>query len=121
MSASSACIACAVELAVGLGARTAHRRALAAVEQPELDAGRIGRPAHHAVQRIDLAHQMALAEPADRRIAGHRADRVAAHASPGPSAAPSRAATRRRLAAGMAAADDDDIELCADGDVPNQA
>ena len=64
----------AVELAVGLGARALHRRALGAVEQAELDAGRIGDPAHQAVQRIDLAHQMALAEPADGRVAGHLAD-----------------------------------------------
>ena len=64
----------AIELAVGLGARPAHGRALAAVEQAELDAGRIRDPAHQAVQRIDLAHQMALADPADRGIAGHLAD-----------------------------------------------
>ena len=34
----------AVELAVGLGARAPHRRALAAVENAELDAGAVGRP-----------------------------------------------------------------------------
>ncbi len=39
-ASSSACIACAVERAVGLGARAAHRRALAAVQHAELDAGR---------------------------------------------------------------------------------
>ena len=37
-AASAASMACAVELAVGLGARTAHRRTLRPVEQPELDA-----------------------------------------------------------------------------------
>ena len=43
-----------VELAVGLGARAAHRRTLAAVEHPELDAaagrrpGPSGRPAHRS-------------------------------------------------------------------------
>ena len=31
--------------------------------------------AHQSVERIDLAHQMALAETADGRIAGHLADR----------------------------------------------
>ena len=30
--------------------------------------------AHQPVERIDLADQMALAEPADRRIARHGAD-----------------------------------------------
>ena len=64
----------AVELAVGLGARPLHGRALGAVEQAELDAGRVGHPPHQPVQRIDLAHQMALAEPADGRVAGHLAD-----------------------------------------------
>ena len=97
-----------IELAVGLRARAAHRRALAAVEHPELDAAGVGHPAHQAVERIDLAHQMALAEPADRRIARHRADgrepmrdqrRARAHAR----------GRRRGLAAGMAAADDDDV------------
>ena len=63
-----------IELAVGLGARTADGRTLAAIEHPELDAAGIGDPAHQAVERIDLADQMALAEPADGGIAGHRAD-----------------------------------------------
>ena len=40
VAATSACIACAVELAVRLRARAPHGRALAAVEQPELDAAR---------------------------------------------------------------------------------
>ena len=31
--------------------------------------------AHQAVQGVDLAHQMPLAEPANGRIAGHFADR----------------------------------------------
>ncbi len=64
----------AVELAVGLGARALNGRAFAPVEHAELDAGGIGDPAHQAVQRVDLAHQMALAEAANGRIAGHLAD-----------------------------------------------
>ena len=44
--ASSACMAAAVELAVGLGARPADGRPLAPVEHAELDAGGIGHPAH---------------------------------------------------------------------------
>ena len=98
-----------IELAVGLGARPAHRRTLAAIEHAELDAGGIGDPAHQAVQRIDLADQMALAEPADRRIAGHRADgREAMRHQRGPGA--HARGSRRGFAAGMAAADDDDVE-----------
>ncbi len=93
----------AVELAVGLGARPAHRRALAAVQDAELDAGAIDRPAHDAVERIDLAHQMALAEAADRRVARHLADRRAlvrqqqrARARPAPPQRPPRSPHGRR-------------------------
>ena len=97
-----------VKLAVGLGAGALHRRALAAVQHAELDAGRVGDPAHQAVERVDLADQMALAEPANGRIAGHFADggeavgdqrRARAHAG----------RRGRSLAAGMAAADDDHV------------
>ena len=70
----------------------------------------VGDPAHQPVKRVDLAHQMAFAEPADRRIAGHGADggesmgdqrRLGAHAR----------GRGGRLAAGMAAAHDDDIVI----------
>ena len=102
----------AVELAVGLGAGTLHGRALAAVEHAELDAGLVGDAAHHAVEGIDLAHEMALAQAADGRIAGHLADgreAVGDERRPGAQAR----GRGRRLAAGMAAADDDDIEALA--------
>ena len=98
-----------IELAVGLGARTAHCRSLAAIEHAKLDAAGIGDAAHQAVERVDLADQMAFAEPADGGIAGHGADggeamgdqrRARAHARGG----------GRRLTAGMAAADDNHIE-----------
>ncbi len=65
----------AVELAVGLGAGAAHGRALGAVEHAELDSGAVDGATHHAVQRIDLADQVALGQPADRRVARHLADR----------------------------------------------
>ena len=58
-----------VELAVGLGTRTAHRRAFAAVEDAKLDAPEIRHPTHQAVQGIDLAHEVAFAEAADGRVA----------------------------------------------------
>ena len=98
-----------VELAVGLGAGALHRRALAAVQHAELDAGRVGDAAHQAVERVDLAHQMALAEPADGRIAGHLADGREAVGDQRRARAHARG-RGRGLAAGMAAADDDDIE-----------
>ena len=100
---------CRIKFAVGLGARSAHRRTLAAIEHPELNAAGVSRPAHQAIERIDLTDQMAFAEPADRRIARHRADgsklmgdkrRSRAHAC----------RCGRGFTAGVAASDHDDIE-----------
>ena len=56
-----------IQRPIGLRARPAHCRPLAAVQQLEMDARRVGRPAHQPVQRIHLAHQVALADAADRR------------------------------------------------------
>ena len=98
-----------VEPPVGLGARTTHGGALAAVQHPELDAARVDRASHQPVQRVDLAHQMAAAKTADRRIAGHRADgfeplghqrRPRTHPRAG----------RSGLAASVTTADNDDVE-----------
>jgi len=98
-----------VKLAVGLGARALHGRSLRAVQKAELDAGCIRHLPHKAVESIDLAHEMALAEAADRGVARHLADgrkgmgdepRARAHAG----------GCGRGLAAGMPAADDDHIE-----------
>jgi hypothetical protein len=65
-----------VQHAVGLRARGAHRRALARVEDAELDAGLVGGCRHRPAQRIDLLDQMPLADAADRRIAAHRPQRL---------------------------------------------
>ena len=98
----------AVELAVGLGARPLHGRPLAAVENAELDAGAVDHPAHDAVEGIDLAHEMPLAEPADRRVARHLADGVGLVGDQqGAGAEPGR--RRGSLAARMAAAHDDHV------------
>ena len=61
---------------VGLRAARAHGRSLARVEEAELDSGLVDGERHLAAERVDLAHQMALADPADRRIARHLADMV---------------------------------------------
>ena len=71
---------CAVDPLVRLGARRPDRRAAAAIQQLELNAGRVDRAAHQAAERVDLAHQVALRRAADRRIAGHVRDRVRATA-----------------------------------------
>ncbi len=102
----------AIELAVGLGARPAHGRALAAVQDAELDPGAVDDARHHAIERVDFAHQMPLGQAADRRVARHFADRLPAVRQQQRVGAQTR---RRvgRLAAGMAAADDDDVETIA--------
>src|SRR3546814_9461506 len=74
-----------------------------------MDTGGVGGAAHDPVQRIDLAHQMALAQPADRRVARHLADlarilRDEAHARADPSGGGCR------LAPGVPAADHQHIE-----------
>ena len=100
----------AVELPVGLRARAMNGRAARLVQHPELDARPVDRPSHDPVERIDLAHQMTLAKPADGRVAGHLADPVGAHRHQG---GPCAHARRRgsRLAARMPPADNDDVKL----------
>jgi hypothetical protein len=65
---------CAIELPVCLGARSLDCWSLASVEEPELDARPIRHAAHDAVERIDFAHKMPLAQTPDCRVAGHDAN-----------------------------------------------
>jgi hypothetical protein len=98
----------AIKFAVGLGARPAHCRTLAPVEDAELDSGGIGDAAHQPVGGIDLAHQMAFADTANGRVAGHLAQgRALVGEEEG--LRPGARRRRRRFAAGMASADDDDV------------
>ena len=80
-----------VKPAVGLDARALDRAALAAVEHPAMDGGAIGGARHQAVEHVEFADQMSLADAADRRIAAHLADILGAEGDQ-PDA---RAATRR--------------------------
>ena len=100
----------AIELAVGLGAGTAHCRAFGAVEHAELDAGGVSDPPHQPVERVDLPHQLALAEPANRGIAGHFADCLTVLGHERGARAKTRSRSRS-LAAGVPAADHNDVEL----------
>src|SRR5262249_45942762 len=93
----------------GLGAGAAHGGTFAAIKDAELDAAAISDAAHQAVQRIDLAHQMTLAETADGWIARHRPDRretmgqqrgFTSHAG----------GSGCGFTAGVAAANDDDVK-----------
>ena len=99
----------AVERAVDLGAGRPHRRALAGVEGPEVNPAMVGGHRHRAAQRVDLLDEVPLADPADGRVAAHLPERLdALGEQQGLGARPGRG--ERRLGAGVAAADDDDVE-----------
>src|SRR5207249_1172188 len=97
-----------VEPTIRLGAWAANGSTLAPIQDPKLNPAAIDGAAHDAVERVDLADQMPLAKPADRRVARHRADGLAPMGEQhGARPKPSRG--RGGLGAGMAAADHDDV------------
>ncbi len=98
-----------VALLVLLRARAAHGRAAAAVEQPELDPAGVGDAAHRAAQGVDLADQVALAEPADGRVARHAGHRVRSQGDQRRAAA-HPGGGQGGLAAGVAGPDHGDVE-----------
>ena len=99
-----------IERAVGLGAGRADGRALARVQRAELDARAVGGNRHRAAHGVDLAHEVALADAADGRVAAHLADgREALRHEQRARTHPGR--RKGRLGAGVAAADDDDVVL----------
>ena len=61
---------------VRLNTSGADRRSLARVQNAELDPGLVDRARHFTAEGVDFAHQMALADAADSRIAGHLANVV---------------------------------------------
>ena len=100
----------AVEEAVGLGPGRADGRALAGVETAELDRGGVDVLRHLAAEGVDLPHQVALGQAADRRVAGHGADGVGVDdGDKGAAAHPGGG--QGRFAAGMAGADHGNIIL----------
>ena len=97
-----------VKVAIGLGPRRPHRRALFGVEHPELDAGGVDIARHLAAEGVDLADQVPLGQTADGRIARHLPAHVQMQRQQQGSA-PHAHRRERRLAAGMAGTDDDDL------------
>ena len=110
----------AVQFAVRLSARALDGRPLATVEHAEVDAALVDGAPHDAVQRIDLADEVALADPTDRRVARHLANRVdALRHEYGRRSGP--CGRRGRLHARVAASDDDDVDGAAVGGVATHA
>src|SRR5579859_4038483 len=58
--------------AVSLHARPMDGRALARIEHAIVDCGIVAGGGDQALEHVDLADEVALADPADRRIARHR-------------------------------------------------
>jgi hypothetical protein len=73
-----------------------------------LDPAEVGHPAHKTIECINFAHEMPLAETADRGIAGHCAYGGEAMSDEGGFGAHARG-SRGGLAAGMAAAHDHNV------------
>ena len=95
---------------VRLGPEGPDGGALSLVQQPVLDAARVGGLRHLAPQGVQLPDQMALAGAADSGVAGHVAHRIqidgeddGLHPQPG--------GGQRRLDPGVARADHGDIKL----------
>jgi len=98
-----------VQHAICLRTRRAHRRTLARIENPELDAGLIGSLGHHPAQSVDLLDQMPFADATDRWIATHRAECLeVVRQQQRPDAHPR--CGERRFSAGMATADHNHLE-----------
>ena len=99
----------AVGMLVALGAQGADGRSFAGVQLADLDLGAVGVAAHFAAERVDLTYEVALGGAADRWVAGHLGDGVEVGAQE--RRAPTHARRGQgRLAAGVAGADDQDIE-----------
>ncbi|EXI71364.1 MAG: hypothetical protein AW07_03696 [Candidatus Accumulibacter sp. SK-11] len=98
-----------IEHAIRLRACRADRRALAGIEDAKLDPGLVGRRRHRPAKRVDLLHEMPLADAANRRIAAHRTERLEVVRQQ-QGFHPHARRSKRRLGAGMAATNDDDVE-----------
>src|SRR4051812_42511084 len=98
-----------VKPAIALSARRPNCRALAAIQHPELKRREVGGATHDPAERIDFAHHGALCDAADGRIARHLAYGFQRARNEADGAAKA-AGGNSRFGAGVAGADDDDIE-----------
>src|SRR5690606_3726854 len=80
------------------------------IQGAPLDAGAISRMRHGTAECIDLAHEMALADSANGWIAAHLPNGFDAVGQQQGTRTTARR-RQRRLGAGMAATDDDDLEI----------
>ena len=95
----------AIEPAIRLNPRAVYRRPLAAVEHAPVDRRPVRRPRHQAIEDVQLANKMSLADAADRRIARHLPDVLCTESDKPDAGSPARG-RGCRFAAGVARADD---------------
>ena len=79
------------------------------VQDAELDTGFVGSRGHRPTQRIHFAHQVPLADAANRRIAAHRPQRVEVMGQQ-QGIRPRPRCGKRSFGTGMTAADNNDIK-----------
>ncbi len=101
---------CSVDFAVCLGTRPLHRGSFPSVQQPELDPGRIRDPSHHAVQRVNLPHQVSFTQATNGRIAGHYPNAILAERYQNGPRAKARGSCRG-FTAGVATPDHNNIDV----------
>jgi hypothetical protein len=73
-----------------------------------MDRGAVGGSRHQSVEDVELAHEVPLADPADRRIARHLSDVLGPKRQERDPRAPASRGSRS-FASGMAAADDQNV------------
>jgi hypothetical protein len=97
-----------VELLVALETGGLDGWPFGGVQQPEVDGGLVGNPAHLTAQGIGLLDELALGKAPDRGVAGHQRNRVQVDVEQqGFAAHPGR--RERGLAARMPTPDNDDV------------
>src|SRR3989338_3349831 len=99
-----------VELTVGLATRRPYGLPLGGIKLPELNGGFIGGLAHLSAERIDFFNKLALTDAADGGITAHLTYGLKLHRDK-KGLATHPACRKRRLNAGMAAADNNAIVI----------
>jgi hypothetical protein len=99
-----------IESPIALASRSPDRRTLTAVEHAELNHGQIRRPCHDATKRVDLSNNSAFRNATNGRIARHLPDGLERTGDNSDAAAEARR-RHRRLSAGVAGANHDDVKF----------
>ena len=98
-----------IQPAVGLHPWAPHSRTLAPVEHPAVDRRSVRSAGHQAVKHVELANEVALAHPPDRGVARHLTGVLGTECQQA-NPRPAPRCRGRRLAPGMAGADDQNVE-----------